>query len=83
MKIKRDFVIILLVIVILVLFALVLYAFVIKPAVVNYNLEAQTIGYNKGVSDAITGIVVQIQQKDYVDVFIGNETWRLGFVEGE
>lgn len=57
-------------ILVVVLLLVVGYAFLIKPAINGYAVNAQ----NVGIQYTINAILLQIQEKGYVEIPVGNET---------
>ena len=53
-----------------VLLAVVVYAFALKPAMNGYAVNAQ----NTGIQYTINAILLQIQQKGYAEIPVGNQT---------
>ena len=67
---RTNLIIGVLAVLVVVLLAVVVYAFVLKPAVNGYVVNAQ----NTGIQYAINAILLQIQQKGYAEIPVGNQT---------
>ncbi|MEK6760622.1 MAG: hypothetical protein AABX93_01730 [Nanoarchaeota archaeon] len=67
---KRFNITIVLAILVVILLAVVIYAFAIKPAMNGYVINAQ----NTGIQYAINAILLQIQEKGYAEIPVGNQT---------
>ena len=55
---------------VVVLLGIIAYAFLIKPSINGYVVNAQ----NVGIQYTINAILLQIQEKGYVEIPVGNET---------
>jgi len=61
-----------LMLVIVVLIVVILYALVVKPAINGYIVEKQNDAYSRGIQDAVTIILNDIQQKGSTQIDLGN-----------
>ncbi len=80
---KSGLIIMILVIIVVLLLAIVAYALLIKPGFDKYIFEKQREMYNQGVSDTITFMFSEIQQKGYTQIFANNQTLILAPVQVE
>ena len=67
---RTNLIIAVLVVLVVVLLAVVAYAFALKPAMNGYVVKTQ----NAGIQYTINAILLQIQEKGYAEIPVGNET---------
>ena len=67
---RTNLIMTILVVLVIILLVIIVYAFVLRPAINGYVISAQ----NTGIQYTINAILLQIQQKGYAEIPVGNET---------